>query len=140
MSYTISLNNKPIPRAMSENRLPKLINRIHEKTMSRDLKWEITANDEKFQCAFTKFVITILPRPNKESPSELDYIFTILDEDGAIVDRIDDIELTQLLVENYGGTRNEGYDVLSEIHDVARRIARGTEDAIDSLLDELEDF
>ena len=118
---------------MHENRLVQLIEKIHERTMAGRVNWEATAKVSAYQCAFSDFTIVIDAVRNRENPEEIDYVFSIVNSDGVIIEKIDDIALTRELDSDTGA----GYKLMTQMYNSARRTAMGTERAIDALLKEL---
>ena len=119
---------------MSENRLVTLLQVLHKKTIERKVDWEPTARDGSFQAAFSTHVITLRSQHSQHEPDELDYVFSIVNDDGNTIESIDDVQLSNAI-----GDVGSGYKLMKEMHALARRIALGAEDAIDSLLKELGD-
>ena len=122
---------------MSEkNRLVLLLNRLHKKTLDRKVTWEPTAKEGAFQLAFSEYVVRLFQQQNPRDPDGTDYVLSIVNKDESVIDSIDDEELTAFL-RAQGDEETSGYRWMGEMYSAARRIALGTEAAIDSLLEEL---
>jgi len=119
---------------MPENRLVTLVRRLHKRSLDGKLSWENTAKDGTYQCSFPNYVVQLHARPSREEPDSMDYILSILNNENVLIERIDDMQLTREIKE--GGS---AYALMGEMYTAVRRIALGTEAAIDALLEELGD-
>jgi hypothetical protein len=117
---------------MDTKRLETLITKLHEKTMTEEVYWEKTSKEGLFMATFPGYSVRIATRQNMSQPDEVDYIFAIYDEQGALIERIDDIELQA------ANKEFKAYKILAEIYDKARRKALGVDKAIEVIISELD--
>jgi hypothetical protein len=111
-------------------KLEKVINKLHRRTMSGSISWEETSTPGSFQTAFPGSTIIIFTKPSGEFMDELDYILQIHDDKGNMMEQARDTDFED---------KSHGYAIMKEMYEAARRIALGTEQAIDELLSSLGD-
>jgi hypothetical protein len=111
-------------------KLEKLITRLHQRTMKGTIHWEETSKPGKFQTAFPGYTINIFTKPNFVSPDTMDYVLQIYNDAGNLVEEVADIDFDD---------KGFGFNLMREMYETARRIASGTEQAIDTLLSNLGD-
>jgi hypothetical protein len=111
-------------------KLEKLIRRLHQRTLKGTIHWEETSKPGKFQMAFPGYTINIFTKPNIENPDAIDYQLQIYNDAGNLVEEVSDIDFDD---------KEYGLKLMSEMYETARRIASGTEQAIDTLLLNLGD-
>ncbi len=109
-------------------KLVKLITRLHKRTMRGAIHWEETSKPGKFQTAFPGYTINIFTKPSKDNPDALDYYLQIYNDSGNLVEEVLDIDFDD---------KEIGFNLMREMYETARRIASGTEQAIDTLLSNL---
>jgi len=113
---------------MSFDKRLALIGKLLEHTRNGKLDWEETTNPDEFIISRNELSIAILKTKNSQNHNL--YIFTITDEDGDTIDEFDD--------EVWEGD-NDIFRMIAELHKLARGYAKGTEQALDKLLQSFED-
>lgn len=103
---------------------------LHKKTLSNKVTWESTNVDNIYQVDFSKYSVQV--SFVEHGFDEHNFCITIYNNEGNVMESFDDEELT-----NAG--KPESYKVLKEIYETARRQALGTEQALDELLNALQD-
>jgi hypothetical protein len=116
----------------TEEKLLKVVQRLYAKTKAGEIPWEKTSGKGIFQAAFPSYVIKLSSRPNADNPEALDYIASVVDESGIVIERASDLDLSKVASE--GGV----FSMMGELYTMARRQALGVDGALDSLLGELE--
>jgi len=113
---------------MSEDeKLAALLQRIYEKTVKGELRWEPTANGSAFTVPFARFSLSLERVP--ETRDLMGYILLRISNDRG-----------QTIEEFTGGQAVQiGFPHMDELFDRARRIAMGLEEALDELLSELDE-
>lgn len=118
---------------MSTSKLVKVILSLHDKTVNHGLKWEETDAEYTYQAVFPQYRVRILRDTRKDTDEDNNYTLQILNKDGEIIDSITDESML-------GQMKNpSAYDAMRDIYETARRIAMGLEDALDHILNTLED-
>ena len=107
-------------------RIAKLVDRLHEKTEARAIAWEKSPSGN-FQASFPRYTVEL------SQGRDMNVYVTIYNDEGDILERVSD----KNLIDNQG-TLEEGL-VLNALYDIARRIALGSDEAIDNLISALED-
>lgn len=115
---------------MQQNKLITFIHRLYSKSIKGELDWEQNDIEDVFQLAFANYTVNISTRQAYNSP-DIDIIIAIYNEDGNIVERVLDTDLTNSI--------NHPYKVFNEIYNNARRKAMGVDSALDEILDILEE-
>jgi hypothetical protein len=122
---------------MADPKLSILLKRLSKRTREGKIAWAKTIEDDKFQTAFPEGIaIQLSKRPSRDpdSPADaIDYVLTILNEEGDIVEELSDLDF------DHSDLGENPYVLMREMHNTARRIAMGAEKAIDALLSTLED-
>jgi hypothetical protein len=114
-------------------RLGKLVERLHDKTERREIQWQKSL-PYAFEASFPNYTIEV-----GQDSKAIDLItyLKIYNEEGEEIEFVHDYELKSggLL-----GIYDDKYQVqLRETYQMARRVALGTEAAIDNLILALED-
>jgi len=117
---------------MADDKMVVLAKKLLSRTKEGKLHWEMTSHDDVYQVAFANYVVRLLSRAGSEGP-EIDYIMQILNERGQLVDEVSDVDLTRLMAS--GETM---FPAMRDLYDLARRTAMGVEQALTTLLDELD--
>jgi|ERR1017187_1474884 hypothetical protein len=108
----------------TEEKLITLVKRLHAKTKAGEIRWEQTTANGVFQTAFPSYTVKLAKRG-------ADYSISILDEMGTTLESSDDAQLAAAFPER------SVYQTMRELYDMARRVALGVNEALDSLLGEL---
>jgi len=112
---------------MSYQKIADLIWKLHEKTSQAKVKWEVTADEGVYQAIFAGYAIRI---SKKAADIEPDIILQIYNEEGELIEEVNDREVTQVPELPYNV-----YNIMLNLYETARRIAMGTEQAINKILD-----
>ncbi len=107
-------------------KIAQLVKRVHDQTQAGKIPWEETENDKVFQASFPTYTIRYSVRGD-------DYVLTIYNDQGSVVERVDD---TNFAEDEVGF---EPYPTMRETYESARRQALGVEKAIDDILHYLDD-
>lgn len=116
----------------TEEKVLKLVERLYAKTEAGEIPWERTSARGVFQVAFPSYTVKLSSRPNDENPESPDYIVSILDESGVVIERATDIELQKVAIDL------KVFQMMDDLYTTARRRALGVDSALDSLLGELD--
>lgn len=108
---------------MTNEKIFKLIEKLHENTEKRKMNWETTASSNKFATSTAEYSIII-------SEEGGDYYLTIVDEWDELIERINDVELLEV--------SENSEQVMKSLFSIARRNARGADKAIDDILSSLD--
>lgn len=119
---------------MSYEKVGKLIRSLHSTSKSGKIIWEDTEKDGTYQVSFPNYTIRIFSRINPYNPHDgnTDYVIQIINGDGDVVDEISDVDVKEII--------SNSYNVMREIHDIARRQVFGVEKALDEILSDLGDL
>lgn len=107
---------------MVDDRLVKLIIKLHERTTRGELHWQQTPEEHAFSASFAKYstVVASIPR---------DFMLRLHGPDGRFLESIRGYDLMGY---DQSAARN-----LEELYEMARREALGVDQAIDDLLAEV---
>ena len=117
---------------MAQSKIARLVQRIHDKTSKGELDWEESVKENCYTVAFPNYSVQIRFAPNPITSE--DYYLSIFDEQGKMIESINDETLDgseSILEEHYY------FKLMRNIYDSARRMALGTDEAIDSILENL---
>ena len=122
---------------MSYPKLGKVVETIKRKTDSGTLRWSQTETSGIFQVAFPSYAVRISKKENNTSSFSTIvlgrdfHIFSVYNDEGDIVESATTYELMKI--------NDEAPAKMAELYETARRQAMGVEDALDSILDDLDD-
>jgi hypothetical protein len=115
------------------DKLRTLAQRLSEKTRDNELDWEPTASSDVYQTTLGSYVVKI--SHVERHPEEGDLIvIEILNGEGTVIEKFDDEDMATML-----GSQKQAWNFMEELYNTARRRALGTEQAIDSILEALDD-
>lgn len=109
---------------MSYQKIVLLIQKLIEKTSAAEIRWEDTEEENVYQVVLPEYSVRIWPRGE-------DFMLGIFNAQGALIEEVSDVYLTDEL--------SEAYSKMKDLYDSARRIAMGVEQALDSILSSLEE-
>lgn len=112
-----------------------LFNRLYQRTRDGSLKWTETVDENTFSVAFKDFSVSI--HSVRGDHGATDYVFQILNDSGEVVDQFRDTELGSMF--EYDEERREFYESVARLFEIARRNARGADQALKSILRQLGD-
>lgn len=115
----------------TEARMWKLIQRLHAKTMAGELQWEKTVSKNSFQTAFPNYVVRVSVT-YAEDDSAPDYHIAVRDGAGTTIESVSDRDINSALPDS------RAYPLMGELFTKAKRQALGVNQALESLLNELE--
>lgn len=121
---------------MADNRLIKIVGRLREKTIRGELIWEATFDEGVFSLSFSNYSILISLKPTKAAeipPDVEDLVLTIVNNEGITIEEVRDIDFDK---DDFDG--EVPFMVMNDIYKNARRSAMGIDEAINSILAELE--
>lgn len=114
----------------TEERLLKLVQGLLAKTKSGDVVWERTSATDVFQAAFPRYTVKVSERGDASEPLLTNYVVSIFDEAGTIIERASYLDLGK-------SSQVNNFELMKELYSVARRQALGVDGALDTLLSEL---
>jgi hypothetical protein len=110
-------------------KLARIIERLEERTLRGEVRWERTAGEGIFQSSFPDYSAVVSERINPMIFSHV-YTFQIRNSEGQVVETVTDDQLTR---ENPAAT-----DLIQDLHNAARRSALGADEAVNKMLQYLE--
>lgn len=111
---------------MTDRKLVDLLNRLVDKTMAGEVKWEETENPNIFQVSFKNYAVRIASSGSRDEAFGL----SMFNAAGTMIESATDEDLSRI-----SGTSSEKMKTL--FHE-ARKQARGFDTAIDDILEELK--
>lgn len=109
----------------AHEKLWQLFERLEETTRSGSLTWEEAGVNEAFQVVFPSYIVRIRPAMS-------DRVISIHDDEGDLIEEASDVDLNV-------ASGFESFRRMNLLLEMARRQARGADQAIDSILDFLGD-
>ena len=117
---------------MAQSKIARLVQRIHDKTSKGELDWEEAVKENCYTVAFPNYSVQI--RFSQNPLGGEDYYFSIYNEQGKMIESVND----ETLDGSESPPEEEYYfKLMRNIYDSARRLALGTDEAIDSILEDL---
>lgn len=105
------------------SKIVQLIEQLHTRTMDGKVRWEQTERKDVYQAAFPNYALRIATQGNVNNP---DYVLTIYNEEGGIIEDVSDVDLQEDL--------DNSLETMRGIYEAARREAMGIEKALNDLL------
>jgi hypothetical protein len=119
---------------MAYEKLVRLAERLLKRTEDGEVTWEETVDDAAFQTAFPGYVVKLLSREDPADDRFERIILRIYDSESTLIEEIDSDDLSSF----YGGQRPQA-NMLEDLYSKARRVAKGVEKALDTILEALGD-
>ena len=116
---------------MSYQKTADIIIKISKKTQDDLIEWETTERAGKYQVSFSNYSIRIFKSISNETPGDDDYIIQVINGYGETVEEVSDVDIKSLLP--------DAYKIMKNTYELARRKAMGVDEALDSILDELDE-
>jgi hypothetical protein len=117
---------------MADEKLANLVMKLQQGTEKGKVLWETTASDSMFQATLSGYIVQISQNPDPQS-EDPDYMVTILNKDGQVIEAALNGELGQTAV----FANENAYRVMRNIFNRARRAALGGDQAIDAIISQL---
>ncbi len=114
---------------MADSKIINLVKQLHIKTLEGRIPWEITAAGDTFSASFSDYSIELYYFGDDFEDT---ITISIFNNEGRLIEKIDNNEF------KIGDLPKASFDFLSEIFNMARRQAMGADEAIDSIISELE--
>lgn len=111
---------------MTEEKLAKLLTRLHSRTMEGRVNWEATARKNFYQVAFPEYAIQVGPDDHG------DLVLKLYNNDNVLLEEVDATQLQSHL-------EPSAIVMMHELYRAAKRKALNTDKALDDLLSALED-
>lgn len=121
---------------MSFEKLGELVVKLHKRTDEGKLRWEQTATKGVFLTSLSDFSIEVAKADPEAEAEDAEFAFTIFNKDGDDVESFTDDDLSTLTPAEKDRTYRK---LMRDIYAKARRDALGAEEAVDSLLEILDD-
>lgn len=113
---------------MSYKKVARLVELLIKQTRAGKVSWERTSEPEEFQASFSEYSIRLIYREDSNGPA---YIVRVFDWAGDVIEEVSDYEIRNFI----SGVSSQ----MKDMYEVARRKVMGVEDALDSLIDQLDD-
>lgn len=114
---------------MSYEKLVKLIILLDKNTSSGDVQWEESTKSNAFETSFPNY--TVMIRQDRDIMDEESYRILIIDNQGDVVE--------EATYQDFQGMLDGSYGIMKRIYEIARRQAKGVEQALDDILSNLND-
>lgn len=119
---------------MSYQKLADTALKLSEKTKGGSVIWEDTAQKGTYQASINRIAVQISQVAGTGWGDECDYKISIFDSDGDMVESFESQDIDPLLPAGVNAQ-----EMLDEMYNAARRMALGTEQVLDALLESLEE-
>lgn len=113
---------------MADQRILTLINRLRERTDQGKVSWREADRGDAFLASFSNNSVSVSQRESRQG-SGAEYVIRILNSWGDTIEEVGDEDFQN----------QEVYETMKNLFDKARRIALGLDEALDSILKELDE-
>lgn len=116
---------------MSYKKIANIIEKIYEKTTENTVQWEETETSDIFQVSFSNYALRISKKQLSQDIDDCDFMIEVINTLGETIEYVKDEDISSL-IEN-------SYYKMKLTYESARKKALGVDDALDSILNELND-
>lgn len=119
---------------MSVAKLATIVTKLQNATKRGKVEWGQTEKEGVYEATFPDFAIHLSFRPTIETdqePDAVDYIVSVYNSSGIMIESVSDIELRSVM--------NEPYKILDSLYQLAKGYALGTEQTLDSIISTLDE-
>ncbi|RLU07405.1 hypothetical protein CS078_10325 [Pseudomonas prosekii] len=109
---------------MSHEKIARIVMGVIRRTGDGKIDWETTERTGVFQASFPNYSIRL---STIEGDLGVDYWFAIINNEGATIERVSDVDLSSNI--------EAAFEEMGNLYSAARRIALGVEKALDELLE-----
>ncbi|WP_420405370.1 hypothetical protein [Nisaea sp.] len=121
---------------MISEKLGEMVVRLKQRTEEGKVDWEETSTRGRFQTTLNDHSLVIAEQENEDDPAVTDYCITIFNRDGDDIECFTDSDLAEVPEANADETYRA---MMKGIHAIARRKALGAEEAVDAILEVLDE-
>ena len=114
---------------MAHEKQYKLADAIIEKTAEDKIEWKETFDESAFEASLKEYTIKI--SMDVDFNSDVNYLISILNKDGKLIEVFSDEDLDK-------NGKHDYYCALRDAYELIRRKTKGIEKALDDILDELK--
>jgi len=118
---------------MAYSKLLKVVKQLGTRTSEGSVAWEETGKEGVFQASFPNYSVRI-SRSWHDFEESYDYYLRLYNQNGSVIE-----EVTQAGLAGPDLSGPEAYQLLEELYEGARRKAMGVDQALDTILDNLDD-
>lgn len=122
---------------MAYKKLANFTSSLHRRTMGGTIEWEETALRGVYQASLANYSVRI-SLVDSQDHGGLDANLSIINDEGSEVESFLDVDLQSEWFRELG-VAGSSFEIMSSIFHTARRIALGSEKAINDILEELDD-
>jgi len=114
---------------MSVGKIVQIVNKLINATDDGKVNWEETEIEDVFQVSYPSYSIRLFKTPSETDPGDIDYVISILNENGKILESATDVALKDLLPDSYLK--------MKALHESAKGYALGIEQTLDKIISDL---
>ena len=125
----------------------ELIRKLHSLTKAGKIGWEKTPNGGSFQTVLAGYIIRAVEEEEESVPNEFNYILSLRNNRGDLVERIRDFQVQQevnALTDQERAAKSlpgfSAFKLMKEIYEMARSSAMGSDKAIEDITKALDDL
>ena len=122
---------------MAYQKLAVLTNALYKRTLSGKIEWKETALDDVYQTSLANYSVSI-SLVEAQRGGDPDVRISIFNDEGELIESFSDEDLSPEWLSDLN-VRIPPYRLMLGIYESARRIALGSEQAINDILEELDD-
>lgn len=108
----------------------RMIQLLLQHTRIGGIDWKPTPNNETISVSFDKASLLLTRLPSRQTAETYDYRVRIVGSTGDVVEEFKDVD--------FENRTREAYVSMGELFELGRRKALGADDAVDAILEELE--
>src|SRR5262249_11534535 len=110
------------------DKIRAFVEKLVDRTEEGKVNWERTVNEGIYQASFPNYTVHLFTRPSRTDSENEDFVLQIKDEDGAVIEEVDDTMLST------GYPNDKIFTRMRKMFALARRQALGVDRAVDAIL------
>ena len=116
---------------MIDQRINEILQKGYNLTVSDRLDWKEADRDDSFLASFSAYIIKISARTSRMDRNSTEYFISILDQWGEVIEEVGDEDFSD---------DGKSFGLMKELFERARRKSRGVDEALNSIIRDLEDL
>lgn len=116
---------------MISNKIYKLARRLFQMTQEEKLEWRETAREGVYQLIVDDYVVRMAEVPGEDAKDVPGYVLEVCNAKGTV--------LEQITAADFNDRMHDSMEFMQDLYLRVRRVALGTETALDHILERLEE-
>ncbi len=116
---------------MISNKIYTLVRRLFQMTQEEKLEWKETAREGVYQLVVDDYVIRVAEVPGENMKDVPSYVLQVCNAKGTVLEQVNAVDINDRM--------HDSTEFMQDLYLRVRRVALGTETALDHILERLEE-